>query len=159
MYVSGRVVFEPSLEEARQRHFKNLASFIAMPHTLTGLSKFSAPAKKPTRFFASVAEGPEVAKLIAEAYKKGEDMFNNLASEVALLSDWLAMGAVADLEAFVDQHCDEVATVKPNLTVVAGVAPGNVPPTAKPADIRTHAFVAIDAAMAPAVGRAPARPH
>ena len=121
MYVSGRVVFEPSLEEARQRHFKNLASFIAMPHTLTGLSKFSAPAKKPTRFFASVAEGPEVAKLIAEAYKKGEDMFNNLASEVALLSDWLAMGAVADLEAFVDQHCDEVATVKPNLTVVAGV--------------------------------------
>lgn len=108
LFQQRRLQFDPPLEQIRQDHIRALASFVELPATTGGLSAY---AKEGTGFFASVAHGPEIAGLVGAVYEQAEAIFNELGKERTTLSDWVAVGMVPDVEAFVDEQCRDFADV------------------------------------------------
>lgn len=109
VFQQRRLLFDPPIEQVRQEHVRQLAAFVSLPASTAGVSAF---AKEGARFFASVAEGPEVADKVAALYERAEGIFADLAREQARLAEWVAMGMVGDVEAFVDEHCKDIEQVR-----------------------------------------------
>ncbi|CAG9464002.1 unnamed protein product [Pedinophyceae sp. YPF-701] len=100
----GRLQLTPSLEEVRQRHYKHLQDFIALPLKLKGVSDLSAT----DGFFADVVRGH--AEGISDAYRASEAALDELAAEAEKRRDWLALGSVGSVDEFVDLHIQSADT-------------------------------------------------
>lgn len=118
VFQQRRLAFDPPLEHIRQEYVRGLSAFASLPSTAGGVSAY---AKEGTGFFASVADGPQSAALVAAAYEQSEKIFTELSNQQKNLADWTAVGAVANMEAFVDEVCADAAQIKPNLQLVSQV--------------------------------------
>ena len=93
-----RLQFDPPLEQMRAAHYKSVKQFLGIPGSFRGVSEAT--------FFRRMTEGYGAA--IARVHERSETLFMRLQDELKRLQDWVALGTVEDMEAFVDEHVDTV---------------------------------------------------
>eukprot|EP00955_Chlamydomonas_euryale_P024627 259694-Chlamydomonas_euryale.AAC.8 len=107
-----KLQFDPPLEDIRMRHAKDfLNTFLGLPLRMKGVSDLS---ERPG-FFQPIMDANTAG--IAKVYSAAEGLFAQLSDELKKFSDWMAIGSVADLEEFVDEHLAEVADWELNFKV------------------------------------------
>ena len=104
IFRSRRLQFDPPLEQLRAAHYKHIKQFLNIPHSFRGVSEAS--------FFGRMADGCGAA--VARVFEHTEALFLRLQEEGKRLGEWVAVGALENLDAFVDEHCDEVADYEAN---------------------------------------------
>jgi dynein heavy chain 2 len=100
VFSNRQLQFRPPLEELRAAYYREMKKFIAMPNNFGGLAANAA-------VYQRMAER-NVSSMV-QVYTKAEDLFTRLVDLRDSLADWMVLGMVPDLDAYVEENVTEVS--------------------------------------------------
>jgi dynein heavy chain 2 len=108
VFSSRTVHYRPPLEELRSSYYREMRKFIGIPNSFTGFGNKDVYVQMADRN----------AKSLIQVYVKAEELFQKLFDQQESLKDWVALGKVADIFQYVENHCTTVHQWETNLDVL-----------------------------------------
>jgi dynein heavy chain 2 len=98
IFTNRKLQFRPPVEELRATYYREMKKFIAMPNLFQGFGSADVYTKMAERNVSSMVH----------VYEKAEELFDRILELRDGLEEWMVLGAVADLDAFVEEHVKTV---------------------------------------------------
>lgn len=108
IFTSRSVSFRPPLEELRSSYYREMRKFIGIPNSFSGFGNKDV--------YSTMAD--RNAKSLIQVYVKAEELFTKLISKQDSLKDWVALGKVSDIFAYVETNVTEIAQWETNFDML-----------------------------------------
>ncbi|KAJ3280883.1 Cytoplasmic dynein 2 heavy chain 1, partial [Borealophlyctis nickersoniae] len=105
VFKQGKLGFRPPFEEVRARYYREMKKFINIPLAFRGVGNTvgdaSAAGGGDKSIFSRMVDANSVS--LGTVYRKAETLFQTLLKTLDVFKDWVILGTVPDLDAFVEQ--------------------------------------------------------
>lgn len=108
VFTHRRIQFRPPVEELRSSYYREMKKFISVPTAFAGFGAAQVYRRMADTNGAS----------LVQVYRKSELLFSRLEDLVDRLAEWVLLGTVADLDAFVERHVASVAAWEANFAAL-----------------------------------------
>lgn len=99
VFSQRQLQFRPPLEELRANYYREMKKFISIPQVFSGFGN--------EEVFLKMAD--RNAKSLVQVYRKAEILFARLAKLRDRLANWVVLGRVPDLDAYVEANVNTIA--------------------------------------------------